>query len=280
LGGIYTVRYNNENYVCSVRTTAKKLRIVVGDYVEIVANEYDIGKYIITSVLERKNSIPRPPLANIDKLLIVIAPKPEPDLELVDKLIIYCMINEIEPVIIINKSDIASKDFVEDIKKQYYFLIVFVVSAESKDNIETLKGYISNTLTAVCGQSAVGKSSILNSLIPDIKLETQGLSRKIDRGKHTTRANELYIYDNILIADTPGFSSLELELDYRELAGYYPEFDSFIGKCRYFDCAHVKEGKDCAISRAVEDGLINRNRFERYTKIHTNLKEKWGHKYD
>ena len=98
---------DNKMFTCSVRTMAKKVRIVVGDFVEIEPNEYDDGKYIITKVQPRKNSIPRPPLANIDKLLIVIAPKPEPDLLLVDKLLIYCVLNNIEPIIVLNKLDIA-----------------------------------------------------------------------------------------------------------------------------------------------------------------------------
>lgn len=280
LGGIYSVLKDNEIYECSIRTTVKKSRIVVGDYVDIDPNEYDKGKYIITSVYERKNCIPRPPLANIDKLLIVNAPKPEPDLILADKLIIYCMLNNIEPVIVINKSDIADKNMLEEIKKEYYFLKVFVVSAKTKEGIDELKKYISNKFCAVCGQSAVGKSSLLNAIIPEINLETQGLSRKIDRGKHTTRANELYLYEDVMLADTPGFSSLELNIEYKELALYYPEFDGFLGKCKYLDCSHVKEGKDCEIAKAVENGEINKARFERYAYLHSKLKEMWERKYD
>ena len=280
MGGIYSVLKDNEIYECSIRTTVKKTRIVVGDYVAIEPNEYDKGKYIITKVFERKNSIPRPPLANIDKLLIVIAPKPEPDLILVDKLIIYCMINNIEPIIVINKSDIASKSLTDEIAKEYYFIKSFVVSAKSGDGVDALKDYISNKFCAVCGQSAVGKSSLLNTIIPEINLETQGLSRKIDRGKHTTRANELYLHENIMIADTPGFSNLEIDIDYKELALFYPEFDKYLGKCRYQDCSHIKEGKDCVIVGAVEKGLVNKARYERYSYLYSKLKSLWERKYD
>lgn len=280
IGGIYTVLYNNEMYTCSVRTTAKKMRIVVGDYVEIEPNEYDEGKYIIINVKNRKNSIPRPPLANIDKLLIVVAPKPEPDLLLVDKLIIYCFINNIEPIIVINKSDIASNDFVLDIEEQYSFCKVMVVSSFDKTGINELIDYIKDSLSAVCGQSAVGKSSLLNAIIPDIQLETQGLSRKLDRGKHTTRVNNIYVHNNVIIADTPGFSSLELNIDFKELALFYPEFDNYIDKCKYNNCTHIKEGKDCKVVEAVENGKINKKRYLRYCDLFTKLKTLWENKYD
>ena len=252
----------------------------MGEYVEIVPNEYSVGEYIITKVFPRKNSIPRPPLANIDKLLILVSPKPEPDLLLVDKLIIYCMLNNIEPVIIINKSDIASNDFINDIKSQYYFLKSFIVSATNSVGVEDVVNYIKGSLSAVCGQSAVGKSSLLNAIIPNINLDTQGLSRKVDRGKHTTRANEIYVYNDIMLADTPGFSNLELELDHKELHLFYPEFDKFIGQCKYLNCSHVKEGRDCEIISSVDKGLINKDRYSRYNDLYITLKEKWENKYD
>lgn len=281
LGGIYSVLTKDNNIVeCSVRKTAKKLRIVVGDKVELEANDYDKGKYIITQVLPRKNSLIRPPLANLDKLLILIAPKPEPDLLLVDKLLIYSAVNNIEPIIVLNKCDIADDKFINNIKAQYYFVDVVVLSAKTGRNVDTLISKISNTFSAVCGQSAVGKSSLLNALIPNIDLDTQGLSEKISRGKHTTRVNQVHIYNDLRIVDTPGFSSLELDLDYRELHLFYPEFDEYLGKCKYLDCSHIKEGKDCEIVRNVEIGTINKDRYLRYTDLYNKLKKEWDSKYD
>lgn len=271
---------NNEIVSCSIRKTAKKIRIVVGDKVKIMENEYDVGKYIIYDVFPRLNSIPRPPLANIDKLIIVIAIKPEPDLLLVDKLIIYCMINKIEPIIVINKSDIATSDFITNIQMQYYFLKTIVISSKNKTNISELSNYIKGKICAVCGQSAVGKSSLLNALIPNIQLDTQELSEKINRGKHTTRVNELYLYNDLIVADTPGFSNLELNIDYKELQYYYPEFEPFLGKCRYIDCSHIKEGKDCLLVEKVENGEINKERYSRYIDLYNKLKEVWDKKYD
>jgi len=230
--------------------------------------------------LPRKNFIPRPPVANIDKLIIVIAPKPEPDLLLVDKLIIYAMINDIEPILVINKCDIATKEFIDNIKLQYDFVEIYEISALNNIGLDPLIHRISYSLCAVSGQSAVGKSSLINMLIPHISQETQGLSAKIDRGKHTTRVNELFIYNNLKIVDTPGFSNLELDIDYRDLSSYYPEFDEYLGKCRYQDCSHIKEGKDCVIVTALNDGKINKERYLRYVDLRSKLKIKWENKYD
>lgn len=243
-------------------------------------NVYDKGKYIITKVLDRKNYIPRPPIANIDKLLIVIAPKPAPDLLLVDKLIVYCFTNNIEPVVVINKSDLIEDDFLDNINSQYNFLKTFVISATNNINIQKLKDYIGDNICAVCGQSAVGKSSLINALIPSLNLETGELSLKIDRGKHTTRVNELHLYDNLMVIDTPGFSSLELTIEYDELDGFYPEFSGYLGECKYLDCSHVGEGDDCLIIRAVRDGKINKDRYERFVELYKKCKEKWENRYD
>lgn len=281
VGGIYTVLTSEKEMVeCSIRTTAKKTRLVVGDRVEIVPNEFSAGKYIITKCLERSCYIPRPPIANLEKLLIVIAPRPEPDLLLVDKLIIYCYLNNIEPIIVINKSDISPKGFIEDISSQYYFLNRFVISAKNSEGIEDIEKYINGSFVAVCGQSAVGKSSFINALIPGFDLQTQGLSNKIDRGKHTTRVNEIYLHKDYMIADTTGFSSLELELEHKELPLYYPEFEPYLDGCKYLNCAHIKEGKDCVIIYAVADGKINKSRYDRYKDLYEYLRKKWENKYD
>lgn len=183
-------------------------------------------------------------------------------------------------MIIINKCDIADNSFVKELEEEYYFLKRFIVSALNITNLDDLIKYVENSVCAVCGQSAVGKSTLINSLIPKLQLQTQGLSDKIDRGKHTTRVNELYIYNNLKIIDTPGFSSLELDIDYDELVSFYPEFDKYLGECRYQDCSHIKEGNDCVIITAVENEKINKNRYDRFVTLYNKLKEKWEKKYD
>lgn len=281
IGAIHLVKLDSQDIVeACPRTTAKKTRIVVGDRVKLIANDYDKGKYIIVEVLDRNSYIPRPPLANIEKLLIIIANKPAPDLELVDKLVIYCAINNIEPVIIVNKMDISEKAFLDDIKSQYFFLQVFGISAKECMGIDEIRQYISSSFCAVGGQSAVGKSSFINALIPNLNLSTQGLSQKIDRGKHTTRVNEVYIDRDIMIADTPGFSSLDLTIEYNELENFYPEFDDIRDKCRYLDCSHVTEGADCAVISAMSQGLINKDRYNRFTNLYRKLKANWESRYD
>ncbi len=259
--------------------TIKKNRVVVGDDVELKKDEFS-SKYIITKVFPRKNCLPRPVVANIDKLLIVIANTPKPDLLLVDKLIIYAQILGIEPIIVINKSDLSDAGFVKTIMDQYLHLKVFLISATQSIGIKELENYIKNSVCAVCGQSAVGKSSLINALIPSAQLETQGLSAKIERGKHTTRVNQIFVSNDICIADTPGFSNLELNLDYRELSAFYPEFDNYLDDCRYLDCSHVGEGRDCGVISAVETQKINYDRYSRYVELYKKLKENWEKKYD
>ncbi len=265
---------------CSCLKTIRKNRVVVGDNVDTIDNVYSKDKYIITKIYPRKNIIPRPVVANIDQLLIIIAPQPKPDFLLVDKLIIYCRINNIEPILVINKSDLADENFVESIKKEYYFLKFFVISSTNNIGIDDIKDILKDKLSAVCGQSAVGKSSFINALLPNLKLETQGLSEKISRGKHTTRVNQIHIGNDFMIADTPGFSSLELDIDYRELADYYIEFEPYLDNCKYIDCSHIKEGGDCGICNAVSLGEISKNRYHRYIELYKKLKENWEKKYD
>ncbi len=282
VSGIYYVLLDDKKVVeCSIRTTAKKNRLVVGDRVCVIPNEFSEGKYIIVAHDERTSFIPRPPIANLDKLIIILSPKPEPDFLLVDKLIIYSFMNNIEPVIVINKSDIADSIFIDDIRKQYYFLQTFVISAKGRIGVDLVEEYISKSFVALAGQSAVGKSSFINALFLNKRAEVGELSAKIDRGKNTTRASEIYYQKDYMIADTAGFSSLDLDLDYLELSKYYPDFDKYMGGCRYLDCSHIKEGKDyCVVIDAVESGYINKDRYNRYIALYKDLKEKWEKKYD
>lgn len=258
--------------------TIKKNKVVVGDNVTIKKDQYSDDKYIITSVLPRKNIIPRPSVANIDMLAIIIAPVPKPDLYLVDKLLIYCDNLKIEPILVINKMDLSSDEFIKDIHSQYPFLQIFEISTKLGTGITDFQKYISNSIVAVCGQSAVGKSSLINTLIPDAELETQGLSAKISRGKHTTRVNQIFVKNDIMIVDTPGFSSLDLEIDYNDLSKYYPEFEPYLDDCKYLDCSHIKEGNCCGVYNAL--GKINKDRYLRYVDLYSKLKEKWEKKYD
>ena len=280
IGDIYFVLSGEKIVEASCLKTIKKNRLFVGDNVELKENEYSANKYIITKVLPRKNIIPRPTIANIDKLLILVASVPKPDFLLIDKLIIYCYENSIEPVVVINKCDMSDKVFVEDVCNQYYFLQTFSISAKNKSGIDALSKYISNSICAVCGQSAVGKSTLINALIPFANLQTQNVSEKILRGKHTTRVNEIFVYNHLMIADTPGFSNLDLDVDFKELYKFYPEFEPHLCNCRYLDCSHIKEGNDCGVVNALKCGKVNKDRYLRYVELYKKQKEMWEKRYD
>lgn len=226
----------------------------------------------------------RPPVANIDNLVIVLAvSKPEPDLLLVDKLILHAEINNIAPFICLNKMDaVKNAEYALDLKEQYACFGLAEVSASENTGLDSLKAILNGKTSAFTGQSAVGKSSILNVLGADLHLKTDGMSKKTSRGKHTTRQSELmYLKDiNALVIDTPGFSIFDaIEIDENNLASYYREFASYIGKCRFQSCLHANE-PECAVKDAVLKGFIHSKRYERYLQILELLKEKRSKKYD
>lgn len=262
----------------------KNLRIVVGDEVELDKIEND-SKFVIKQVYPRKNQLVRPVVANIDQLIIVIAPKPQPDLLLVDKLIIYCMMNDIEPIIVLNKVDIMKESEIEDFKNQFKNVAthILITSAVENTNIQELKTLLKGKLSVFAGQSAVGKSSLLNALNLNLNINTNVLSKKIERGKHTTRTVEIYLLENnILIADTPGFSALDL-LNFKpdDIKSYYLEFNKFQEECKYLNCSHINEpAAECGVKRALNDGKINVNRYNRYKELYIFYKKKWENRYD
>lgn len=246
----------------------KSTGIFVGDNVEFDEN--------ITLVHPRKNLLIRPPLANVDKMFIVISQKPMIEFSLLDRLLIYCKINAITPVIVINKIDICSSEFIDNIEKIYekYYKIIKI---SAKNNIlEDFEDEIEG-ITVLAGQSAVGKSSIIKTLFKnEISVEIGDLSKKIERGKQTTRLVKLFKFKNGFIADTAGFSLLNLamvtSLEPRELCLYYPDFLEYIPKCKYRSCLH--EGGDCGVLNAVKTGEISRQRYESYLKILNELKSR------
>ncbi len=251
----------------------------MGDNVEIKKDEFS-NNYVITKVLPRKNELIRPKVTNIDQLLIVVSPVPKPDLMLVDKLIINCFINNIEPILVINKSDITSSQQIKDLKEQFEQVVkkIIVVSALKQNNIQELKSVLQNKTSVFAGQSAVGKSSLLNAIDPQINQATNILSKKVERGKHTTRECTIFVLENnILIADTPGFSMLELNFKFPDLPYYYPEFENY--KCKFNNCTHTTE-VGCEVINAVNNGKINLERYNRYAQLLKQLKQKWDKVYD
>ncbi len=270
-----------EIITCSSRRSVKfnSGNILVGDYVEIL--ETDQKEWAIEKIYERRNSLIRPKAANVDKIVILISSIPEPDFYLIDKMLISAMIMGIKAYIIVNKSDLDVVDIYEkavrDYKEQTEEIIL--ASTYSKHNIEKIEKILEGALCCLVGQSAVGKSSLINLLTGGEKFEIGGMSKKINRGKHTTRHLEIVkLRNSTYLIDTPGFSFLELEFDPKDLHLYYKEFRKVDEDCRFTRCQHLKE-PDCKVLEAIEKGEISQDRYERYKMLYEELLTKWRKKY-
>lgn len=254
--------------------------IYIGDIVEV--SMYNNGKCAIEKIQPRKNKLVRPYISNLDAIVLTIAIEPLPDFALVDKMLIHCLKEGIEAIICINKCDITGEDFMGRVRNDYNGLADIVqVSAKTGDGIDNLLKLIKGKYVCFSGQSAVGKSSIINSILGDESLAVGELSQKISRGKHCTRHVEIFEpCDGIKIADTCGFSVLELPmLDPLELATYFTDFDDFRDECKFKSCTHIKE-PNCAVRRAVEDGRISKERYMRYTTLFANCEKQWRNRYE
>lgn len=296
LGGLYEVRISEGKEACRIVCRAKgalhrdEQKLLIGDNVTVAVDEDTPDGVVISAVSERKNALIRPPVSNLDYIFIVFASKkPSPVLETVDKLISIAEHNGIIPVVVITKSDIdndAATEYLEIYKG--CGIDAFVTSSESLCGIDELKSYVEKNLAggktaAFAGASGVGKSTLMNTLFPNLSLATAEISKKIERGRHTTRHVEIFDIDSSentgFLADTPGFSLIDFarfdffELD--ELESTFREFAKYKGKCRYADCSHVGEGADeCAVMAAAERGEIAKSRLESYRAIYRVLKNK------
>ena len=223
-------------------------------------------------------------VANIDKLFIVVsASKPAADLLLVDKLLLCCEKLRIEPVLIINKCDDADASSIDEIRKEYSLTgyRLYTVSAVTGDGIEALRSELEGSVVCFAGQSAVGKSSLLNALIPGMKLEVGELSRKTERGRHTTRHAELIpIGNGGAVLDTPGFSLLEnIECEPEEIKNLYPELRRHVFECRFSGCLHISE-PGCAVKEEIVGRDFDSERYNRYVRLVKEAMENRKHKYE
>lgn len=273
VGGNFWVKTDKEVLMLKSRKKLKTEKVFVGDIVDINENLKTIER-----VYERKNLLIRPPLANVEQALIVIAPLPKPDFYLIDKMLIKFFSLNIKPIIVINKIDLCAQFFINDILDQYGKIceIVLVSALDYNNTATTLNPILSDKFSILTGQSAVGKTSILNVLVPDITMETGEISR-IGRGRNTTRHSEIFVMNNgALIADTPGFNALELdEFMPEDIIDNYPEFKDLKGKCKFNNCNHtVEDETQCAVKQAVKEGKINKMRYERYLKLFDIAKQK------
>lgn len=296
LGGLYSIRIEENGKITCLSCKAKgalhrdEEKLLVGDNVKVSIDEDTPDGVVISEILPRKNSLIRPPLANLDYIFAVFAAaRPTPVPETVDKLIAIAEYNGIVPIVIITKCDLdpANAQSLAEIYRNAGFE-VFITSQITGEGISEIKSYITEKVqggstAAFAGASGVGKSTLINALFPGLSLATAEISKKIERGRHTTRHVELYpLSDSIgtgFLADTPGFSLLDFSrFDFfpiEALESTFREFAKFSGKCRYADCAHVGEGREeCAIMRAVSDGEISESRLSSYREIYGVLKNK------
>ena len=281
IAGFYYVHVVESGlYECKAKGVFRKEKIkpLVGDMVEMDVLDEAEKKGNIVDILPRKNELIRPAVANIDQALVVFAvTKPKPHFNLLDRFLIMMESKEIPVVLCFNKKDIATEPEIQKLKDIYEscgYQMIFT-SAIQEENVSQLKELLKGKTTAIAGPSGVGKSSLINILQPDAKMETGSISEKIERGKHTTRHSELiWIEDDTYIMDTPGFSSLYTnDFEKEELKFYFTEFSPFEGQCRFQGCDHVHE-PGCAVKDALEEGKIHPVRYENYLEMYQELKEK------
>ncbi len=287
VGGFYTVRaLDGSLEQCKARGRFRKDGItpLCGDRVLFLRQRE--GDALISEILPRKNALLRPPVANITKLLIVLsAAAPKPDLMLCDKLLLWAGIMDVSPLIVVNKCELAKKGYIDALKREYEGAFpVLPVSAHTGEGLDALRAHLSQKDAVSCfaGQSAVGKSSLLNRLLPGLDLPTGGLARKTDRGKHTTRHAQLWEYGQGAVLDTPGFSLLELPdppPTQESLNRLYPEFGDAPQRCRFAGCSHKSE-PDCGVKELLATGVLPPGRYERYQELLDTIEELRRHRYD
>lgn len=256
----------------------KSIKPLVGDNVMIDVIDEENRKGNIIEILERDNELIRPAVANVDQTMIVFAVKqPDPNLNLLDRFLVMMEFQNIETIICFNKTDIGDDEFMKELKDTYTnagYKVMFASAAED-EGIDAVKKALKDKSTVFAGPSGVGKSSMLNALTEDYKMETGAISEKIGRGKHTTRHSEIFnIAENTYVFDTPGFSSLFVPgMTKEKLEDCFPEFIPYMDKCRFVGCAHISE-PDCAVKEALENGDITKIRYENYKLMYQELKDK------
>lgn len=279
LSGFYYVLSEGVVYQCRARGVFRKRSItpLVGDLVKFEANNVTDG-YII-DLLPRKNELVRPPIANVEQALVVFSVKePNLSLQLLDKFLVHIEENEIDAIICFTKMDLLTADERENLNDvaNIYRSIgypVFFVSTIEQDGFDTVKTYFKDKITVVAGQSGVGKSSLLNGLDPSLQISTNKISTHLGRGKHTTRHVELLSVAGGLVADTPGFSSLDLShFNEEDLSLYFPEMKRLRGDCKFRGCTHLAEPR-CAVKEALNSGEIAESRYKHYELFFKEVKE-------
>ena len=285
IAGFYYVQTKSGIYECKAKGNFRnrKLKPFVGDNVEITILDEENKKGNMEEILERKNFLIRPAVANVDQTLVIFAAaKPDPNLNLLDRFLIMMEQKDVPVILVFNKTDVAEAGKLAELANIYESCgyQVLRVSALQEEGISEIKEVLKGKTSTVAGPSGVGKSSIINLLQSDIQMETGTISEKIERGKHTTRHSELIsIAEDTYIFDTPGFSSLYVtDMEKEDLKTYFPEFAPYEDECKFLGCVHVNE-PICGVKEALKAGKISQSRYDNYKLIYEELKENEKRKY-
>lgn len=268
IGGFYYIKIDEGIIECKARGKFRynSLKPMVGDRVTI---KVENGKGVIEDIHERSSELIRPTVANVTQAFVVFAIKnPDINLDLLNRFLTLCEYNDIHAVVCLNKEDLCTEEEKENLKElinDIGYEVLFINAKEGK-GFDALKERLAHNITVLCGPSGAGKSTLLNSFIDREHMETGSVSEKIGRGKHTTRHSELIDVDNGYLVDTPGFTTLDVTFIDRDSLKYcFPEFNDYNNLCKFNGCNHYKEPK-CAVKEAVEEGKINKLRYEFYIK--------------
>ncbi len=280
IAGFYDVHTKEAGvYTCRAKGIFRKLQIkpLVGDDVELSVVDEKEKEGSIDRILERKNTLIRPAVANIDQALVVFAmERPAPNLNLLDRFLVMMRQQGLPCIVCFNKTDEGSQEEEDDLRRTYEpggYRVIFT-SAKEGSGVGELRDALRGRTTTAAGPSGVGKSSLVNALQSGVRMETGEISARIARGKHTTRHSELIrIDEDTFLMDTPGFSALGLfSLEKEKLHRYYPEFAPYEGKCRFQGCVHIHE-PDCMVREALESGKISAARYRNYCQLYEELRE-------
>lgn len=274
---VYQVAEGEKIYKCLARGKFKKEKIspLVGDEVEFTITNSEKQEGVIEQILPRKNELKRPKMANLTQLILVVSMKmPSPDLLLLDKQLVFAEFMGLKATIVLNKVDLEDKEEIDRIAKLYEDIGYKIIQTNAKEGIkvEEIKALLEGETTAFAGNSGVGKSTLINSIFEQELTQEGDISDKNQRGKNTTTSTTLYKYkENSYIADTPGFSTFEInEIPKEDLCHYFVEFVPYLDKCEFQGCSHIKE-ENCGVKEALEAGKISSQRYDNYIKIYNNL---------
>lgn len=281
----YMVKVDNRIYKCNARGKIKKTDIspVVGDKVKIEVIDEEKKEAIICEIRARSTYIKRPKVSNVTQMILIISTSmPKPDLLMLDKQLAFAKWNNIVPIIVINKIDLDKDNKIKELETIYENIGYKVIktNAKEKKGIVELRKLLKNEISAFSGNSGVGKSSLINALFEE-EITLEGMvSQKNKRGKNTTTSVTLYqLEENSYIADTPGFSTFDInEIEIKDLENYFIDIKQYVKNCEYVGCRHIKE-ENCGVKRALQNGQIDKGRYERFIKIYEDLKQRKENKW-